>query len=83
MENIKQQAIPSKNEQSYQNQSKNLQNNFQNQNIINQSQQILFKKQNERVKTKVINLIYNFQLLILFNIRMWQALKVIILKIIN
>jgi hypothetical protein len=83
MENIEQQAIPSKNEQSYQNQSKNLQNNFQNQNIINQSQQILFKKQNERVKTKVINLIYNFQLLILFNIRMWQALKVIILKIIN
>ena len=83
MENIKQQAIPSKNEQSYQNQSKNLPNNFQNQNIINQSQQILFKKQNERVKTKVINLIYNFQLLILFNIRMWQALKVIILKIIN
>ena len=83
MENIKQQAIPSKIEQSYQNQSKNLPNNFQNQNIINQSQQILFKKQNERVKTKVINLIYNFQLLILFNIRMWQALKVIILKIIN
>jgi hypothetical protein len=83
MENIEQQAIPSKNEQSYQNQSKNLPNNFQNQNIINQSQQILFKKQNERVKTKVINLIYNFQLLILFNIRMWQALKVIILKIIN
>ena len=83
MENIEQQAIPSKNEQSYKNQSKNLQNNFQNQNIINQSQQILFKKQNERVKTKVINLIYNFQLLILFNIRMWQALKVIILKIIN
>jgi hypothetical protein len=83
MENIEQQAIPSKNEQSYQNQSKNIPNNFQNQNIINQSQQILFKKQNERVKTKVINLIYNFQLLILFNIRMWQALKVIILKIIN
>lgn len=83
MENIEQQAIPSKNEQSYQNQSKNISNNFQNQNIINQSQQILFKKQNERVKTKVINLIYNFQLLILFNIRMWQALKVIILKIIN
>ena len=83
MENIEQQAIPSKNEQSYQNQSKNLPNNFQNQNIINQSQQILFKKKNERVKTKVINLIYNFQLLILFNIRMWQALKVIILKIIN
>ena len=83
MENIEQQAIPSKNEQSYQNQSKNLSNNFQNQNIINQSQQILFKKQKERVKTKVINLIYNFQLLILFNIRMWQALKVIILKIIN
>ena len=83
MENIEQQAIPSKNEQSYQNQSKNIPNNFQNQNIINQSQQILFKKQTERVKTKVINLIYNFQLLILFNIRMWQALKVIILKIIN
>jgi len=83
MENIEQQAIPSKNEQSYQNQSKNIPNNFQNQNIINQSQQIFFKKQNERVKTKVINLIYNFQLLILFNIRMWQALKVIILKIIN
>ena len=35
----------------------------QNQNNINQQQnQISFKKPNERIKTKVINIIYNFKL---------------------
>lgn len=59
-----------KKEESNINQLKILQNNSQNQINQNQSQQILFKKPNERVKTKVINIIYNFQLLLSFNIRM-------------
>lgn len=43
----------------------------QNQNNINQQQnQISFKKPNERIRTKVINIIYNFILIIIFKIRM-------------
>ena len=53
-----------KKEESNLNQLKILQNNSQNQINQNQSHQILYKKLNERVKTKVINIIYNFQLLI-------------------
>ena len=53
-------------------QPQNLQTNSQNQNNINQQQQnqISFKKPNERVKTKVIHIIYNFKFLIFFKIRM-------------
>ena len=72
-----------KKEESNLNQLKIIPNISQNQINQNQSQQILFKKPNERVKTKVINIIYNFLFLISFNTRMLQVLKAIILRIIN
>ena len=52
-------------------QSQNPSTTSQNQNNINQQQnQISFKKPNERIRTKVINIIYNFILIIIFKIRM-------------
>ena len=70
MENKENQSITKKNEDQNKNiiQPQNLSSNSQNQNIPNQQppKNIIFTKPNERIKTKVINIKYNFNFLIIY-----------------